>query len=234
MTFDAPTITAVIKKGSPWTLFIVFWAAAVLSLVSCTIVRIPAIIGLIGGASTSKKKAFLLTLSFVSALVLSYTLMGVAFALIGGLAGRMMRLSQFFYYLVAVIVLPVGLQMAGLIRFRFLEDAFSRVFQFRYGGMLGAFLFGLVFVLFEAPTCPVCGPFLLVIASLGIIKKNFLYCVLLFFTYARGQSFPIILFGVFSGIIKYLHPKVEAVEKVASIIGGNILILLAIFLFILG
>lgn len=234
MTFDAPTITEVIKKGSPWTLFIVFWAAAVLSLVSCTIVRIPAIIGLIGGASTSKKKAFLLTLSFVSALVLSYTLMGVSFALIGGLAARMMKLSRFFYYLVAVIVLPVGLQMAGLIRFRFFEDAFSRIFQFRYGGMMGAFLFGLVFVLFEAPTCPVCGPFLLVIASLGIIKKSFLYCVLLFFTYALGQSFPIILFGVFSGIVKYIHPKVEIVEKVASVIGGNILISLAIFLFILG
>jgi len=234
MTFDTPTVTTIIKQGSPWTLFIVFWAAAVLSLASCTIVRIPALIGLIGGASDSKKKAFLLTLSFVAALVLSYTLMGVSFALISGLAPRMMRLSRFFYYLTAIIVLPIGLQMAGLVKFKFFEDLFSRVFQLRYSGMLGAFLFGLVFVLFEAPTCPVCGPFLLVIASLGIIKKNFFYCVLLFFVYALGQAFPIILFGVFSGIIKYIHPKVEMVERVASIIGGNIFILLAIFLFILG
>ena len=58
--------------------------------------------------------------------------------------------------------------------------------------------------------------------------------ILLFFTYALGQSFPIILVGVFSGIVKYISPKVESVEKVASIIGGNILIMLAIFLFILG
>jgi cytochrome c biogenesis protein CcdA len=75
---------------------------------------------------------------------------------------------------------------------------------------------------------------LLVIASLGIIKQNPLYCVLLFFTYALGQAFPIILLGVFSGIVKYIHPKVELVEKVAPVIGGNILILLAIFIFILG
>lgn len=215
-------------------MFIVFWAAAVLSLVSCTIVRIPAIIGLIGGVSTSKKKAFLLTLSFVSALVLSYTLMGVFFALIGGLAAHMVKLSRFFYYITAVIVLAMGLQMAGLLRFKFFEDAFSRVFQLRYGGMMGAFLFGLIFVLFEAPTCPVCGPFLLVIASLGIIKENFFYCVLLFFTYALGQAFPIILVGIFSGIVKYISPKAEKVEKAAGIIGGNILIVLAIFLFILG
>ena len=234
MTFDVAAITEIIKKGSPWTFVVVFWAAAVLSLASCTIVRIPVIVGLIGGASTSKKKAFLLTLSFVSALVLSYTLMGVMFSLVGTLAGHMMKLSRYFYYLTAIIVLPVGLQMAGLIRFRFFEDAISRVFQIRHGGMLGAFLFGLVFVLFEAPTCPVCGPFLLVIASLGILKKSLIYCILLFFTYALGQSFPIILVGVFSGIVKYIHPKVEAVEKVASIIGGNILILLAIFLVILG
>ncbi len=234
MTFDILKITEIIKQGSPWTFVVVFWAAAVLSLASCTIVRIPVLVGLIGGASTSKKKAFLLTLSFVSALVLGYTLMGVMFSLIGALAGHMMKLSRCFYYFAAVIILPVGLQMAGLIRFRFFEDAVSRVFQIRHGGMIGAFLFGLVFVLFEAPTCPVCGPFLLVIASLGILKKNIIYCILLFFTYALGQSFPIILVGVFSGIVKYISPKVEAVEKVASIIGGNILIVLGIFLFILG
>jgi cytochrome c-type biogenesis protein len=234
MTFDVFTITEIIKKGSPWTFVVIFWAAAVLSLASCTIVRIPVIVGLIGGASTSKKKAFLLTLSFVSALILSYTLMGVMFSLVGSFAGNMMKSSRYFYYLVAVLVLLVGLQMAGLIRFRFFENAVSRAFQIRHGGMLGAFLFGFVFVLFEAPTCPVCGPFLLVIASLGILKKNLVYCILLFFTYALGQSFPIILVGVFSGIVKYISPKIEAVEKVASIIGGNILILLAIFLFILG
>ena len=234
MTFDVASITEIIKQGSPWTFVIVFWAAAVLSLASCTIVRIPVIVGLIGGVSTSKKKALLLTLSFVSALVLGYTLMGVMFSLVGAFAGHMMKLSRYFYYLAAIIVLPVGLQMAGLIRFRFFEGVVSRAFQIRHGGMIGAFLFGLVFVLFEAPTCPVCGPFLLVIASLGILKQNLVYCILLFFTYALGQAFPIILVGVFSGIVKYIHPKIEAVEKIASIIGGNILILLGIFLFILG
>ena len=234
MTFDAITIREAIEKGSPWTLFIVFWAAAILSLASCTIVRIPLIVGLIGGASTSKKKAFLLTLSFVSALVLSYTLMGILFALVSGFAGHMMKISRYFYYFAAIIVLLVGIQMSGLVKFNFFQKAIARVFQPRHGGMLGAFLFGLIFVLFEAPTCPVCGPFLLAIAGLGIIKENFFYCVLLFFTYALGQSLPIILVGIFSGIVKYISPKVAVVEKVASIIGGNILILLAIFLFILG
>ena len=234
MTFDVPTITDVIKKGSPWTFFIVFWGAAILSLASCTIVRIPAIIGLVGGASTSKKKAFLLTLSFVAALVLSYTLMGILFSLVSGFAGNMMRMSRYFYYLVGIIALPVGIQMAGLVRFKVFEGAALRPFQPRHGGMLGAFLFGLLFILFEAPTCPVCGPFLLVIAGLGILNKNFLYCVSLFFTYALGQAFPIILFGLFSGIVKYIHPKVEMVERVSSVISGNMLILLAAFLFILG
>lgn len=233
MTFDVPAITAAINKGSPWTLFIVFWGAAILSLASCTIVRIPAIVGLIGGA-TSKKRAFLLTISFVAALVLSYTLMGVLFSLLTGLGGQMMRLSRYFYYLVAVIILPVGLQMAGLVRFKMFERPVLRAFHPQRGGMAGAFLFGLVFVLFEAPTCPVCGPFLLVMAGLGIIKNNPLYCVLLFFTYALGQALPIILVGVFSGIVKYIHPEVAMVEKVAPVLGGNILILLAIFLFILG
>ncbi len=132
MTFDVAVITQIIKEGSPWTFVVVFWAAAVLSLASCTIVRIPVIVGLIGGVSTSKKKAFLLTLSFVSALVLSYTVMGVMFSLIGSLAGHMMKLSRYFYYLAAIIVLPVGLQIlayqfreASILRF---AEQYARAF----------------------------------------------------------------------------------------------------------
>lgn len=234
MNTDIQTIIAAVKEQSLWTFVVVFWAAAVLSLVSCTIVRIPVVIGLIGGAADSKKKAFLLTLSFVSALVISYTLLGVLLSLVGTLAMHMMRISRYSYYLAGALVLFVGVQIAGLIKFRFLEGTLSKIFDIRQRGIAGAFIFGFIFVLFEAPTCPVCGPFLLVIASLGIFRDNILYAVLLFLTYALGQSLPIIMVGVFSGIVKYIQPKVEAIERAASVIGGNILIALGILLFILG
>lgn len=221
------------NQHSLWTFVVVFWAASILSLASCTIVRIPVVIGLIGGVD-SKKKAFLVTMSFVAALVLSYTLLGVLLGMIGTLAAKMMGFSRYFYYLAGTAVLFVGVQMAGLIKIRPLEVLAAKAFNIKHGGVMGAFIFGLIFVLFEAPTCPVCGPFLVVIAGLGLIEKDFLYAVMLFFTYALGQSLPIIMAGVFSGIVKYIHPKVEVVERVAPVIGGNILIALGILLFIMG
>ncbi|MFA6356367.1 MAG: cytochrome c biogenesis protein CcdA [Candidatus Omnitrophota bacterium] len=233
MNTDIQTIVTAVNQHSLWTFVVVFWAASILSLASCTIVRIPVVIGLIGGVD-SKKKAFLVTMSFVAALVLSYTLLGVLLGTIGTLASKMMGLSRYFYYLAGTAVLFVGVQMAGLIKIRPLEALAAKAFNIKHGGMMGAFIFGLIFVLFEAPTCPVCGPFLVVMAGLGLIEKDFLYAVMLFFTYALGQSLPIIMAGVFSGIVKYIHPKVEVVERVAPVIGGNILIALAILLFIMG
>ncbi|MDD5271035.1 MAG: cytochrome c biogenesis protein CcdA [Candidatus Omnitrophica bacterium] len=231
---DIQAIVSAVNQHSAWTFVVVFWAAAILSLASCTIVRIPVVVGLIGGAADSKKKAFLVTMSFVAALILSYTLLGVLLGMIATLGSRMMGLSRYFYYFAGFAVLFIGVQMAGLIRIKTLEALAERAFSARHGGVAGAFMFGLIFVLFEAPTCPVCGPFLVVIASLGIIREDFFYAVMLFFTYALGQSLPIIMAGVFSGIVKYMHPKVEVVERVAPVIGGNILVALGILLFILG
>ena len=234
MTIDAPHIIKAVQQGSPWTFFVVFWAAAALSMSSCTIVRVPVVIGFVGGFSTSKKRAFLLTLSFVAALVLSYTLLGVLFALITGVGHVMMRFSRYFYYLIGVIALLLGAQMAGLVNLGIYKRIASIMPGPKQKGMLGAFLFGLLFVLFEAPTCPVCGPFLFVMATLTLVKEKFLYSVLLFFFYALGQSLPILLIGTFTGLLKYEHKNIERVEKVAGLVGGNILIVLALYLFLLG
>jgi cytochrome c-type biogenesis protein len=234
MNIDSQSILAAVNSHSFSTFIVVFWAAAVLSLVSCTIIRIPIVVGLIGGASDSKKKAFLLTLSFVAALVLSYTMLGVILGYIESFAAKMIGISRYIYYFAGIVILAVGLRMAGILKARFIEVFEARAFDIRQKGIAGAFILGFMFVLFEAPTCPVCGPFLIIIVGLGVVKSNFWYAVALFFTYALGQSLPILLVGVFSGIVKYLHPKVEAVERVAPVIGGNILIAVGILLLILG
>ena len=62
-------------------IFIVFWAGAIASMSSCTLVRIPVVSGYIAGASRSKKKAILLALSFTIGLIVSYTILGVLLGL---------------------------------------------------------------------------------------------------------------------------------------------------------
>lgn len=228
------TVMQSLEQGSPLTFVIVFWAAAILSLSSCTIIRVPVVIGFIGGASDSKKKAFLLTLSFVSALVLSYTLLGVFFGLASGLAANMIKLSRYFYYIIGAFAFFIGIQMAGLVNFNFIQKIVSRMPMPKQKGMMGAFLFGLLFVLFESPTCPCCGPVLFMIAGFTFAKGKFVYAILLFFTYALGQSLPILLVGTFTSIVKYIRPATHGIEKVAALVGGNMLIALALYLFLLG
>ena len=150
-------IVQTLQSGGWLTFFVIFWSGAILSLSSCTIIRIPIIVGYVGGASTSKKRAFLLTLSFVAALVVSYTALGVLFGLLSGLMDSMIRWSQYIYYVIGALAFFIGIQMTGIIDIGLFRHKECGIHHPQRIGLLGAFLFGLVFAIFEAPTCPCCG-----------------------------------------------------------------------------
>lgn len=227
-------IIEILRSTSWLTLLIVFWSGALLSMSSCTIVRIPIVVGYIGGMATSKKRAFLLTVSFVVALVLSYTSLGILFGLIGGLLGYMIKWGRYFYYFIGGLALFIGLQIAGLMNFKIFRFDKLKEWKPQKRGLLGAFLFGVIFAIFEAPTCPCCGPVLFIIASLTFVKGKIFYAILIFFIYALGQSLPIFLIGSFTGIVKYISPKIHRIEVWVKLFGGDILIVLAIYFFMVG
>lgn len=228
-----------LEHGSLLIFVLVFWGAAILSITSCAIVRLPVVIGFVGGLSDSKKKAFMLTFAFVCGMALSFTLLGILLGLMGGVAAGMVKFSRYFYYLMGVAVIFAGIRLAGLADFKYLDGLiFKKISSFipqpRQGGMIGAFLFGFIFALFEAPTCPACGPILFFLAGLTLMKGKVLYGILLFFTYALGQGLPILLVGSLAGMLKYIHPKTEKIEAAVGLVGGNILILMGLYLFLLG
>ncbi|RKY32654.1 MAG: hypothetical protein DRP74_02120 [Candidatus Omnitrophota bacterium] len=227
-------IIKTLQNASWLTFFIVFWGAALLSMSSCTIVRVPIVIGYISGTATTKKRAFLLTLTFVSALVLTYTSLGIVFGLLVRTMDYMISWSRYFYYIIGGLALFIGVQMAGLVNFKFPWLNKFKNMEGRRKGLLGAFLFGFIFAIFEAPTCPCCGPVLFIIASLTFAKGEILYGIMLFFVYALGQSLPILLIGSFTSIVKYISPKVHKIEEWLRLLSGSVLIVVAIYFFIAG
>jgi len=227
-------ILSAVKEYSFGTFFMVFWGGAILSMASCTIIRVPVIVSYVGGASASKSKAFFITLSFALGLVTSYTCLGILVGLIGGVMASMIRYSRFIYYILGSLALFIGIQLSGLTTWRFMKGGLALNFKSTKTGLVGAFLFGVVFAVFEAPVCPCCGPVLFLIAGLTLCKGKILFGILIFVTYAMGQSFPMLLIGSLTGMIKYINPYVERSEKWVEIIGGNILILLALFFFLVG
>lgn len=228
------TITQALQNGNWLTFFIVFWSAAILSLSSCTIIRIPVVIGYIGAAPSSKRKTFLTVVSFVAGIILSYMIIGILLGFVSQFTNNILKWSKFLYYIFAVLLLLAGINLAGLVNFKFLKFKKIEIPKFKKAGFLGAFVFGMIFAFLEAPTCPCCAPALLIIAGLTFFEGKIIYGFLIFLTYALGQSLPILLIGVFMGIIKYGSPMIYRLEKIIKFLGGNILIAIGLYCLLLG
>ncbi len=227
-------IANTIQQGGWLTFFIVFWAAAILSFSSCTLIRIPVILGYIGAAPTSKRKALLAVLFFVAGIILSYVIIGTLIGFASQFIHNMLKWSRFLYYGFGILLLLVGLNLSDLINFRFMKFKPLDISKFKKFGLFGAFMFGLIFAFFESPICPCCAPALLIIAGLTFFKGKVLYGILMFLTYAIGQSFPILLIGIFTSVVKYGMPKIHSFERVVKFVGGNVLIIAGIYCLVVG
>jgi len=227
-------VTESIGNSSWITFFIVFWAGAVLSFASCTIIRLPVVAGYIGAYAGDKKKGFILLFSFVSALVVSYTILGILFGVASRFIFQAIKWDKYVYYFLGFILFIMGLNLTGFIHFSFFHVHKHKLLHPHKIGILGAFLFGIIFAIFEAPACPCCGPVLFTIASLTFTQGNLIFAVSLFFFYALGQAFPILLIGVFTNIIKHISPKIFLIEPWIKMVSGDFMIVMSLFFFLVG
>ncbi len=236
------TITDIVRgafANASWvTPFILFWVGAVLSLGSCSLVRIPIIVSYVGGASTSRRRAFMITLFFSLGTVLSYSVLGVIIAGMKTAVAPMVQWSRFIYYGAGIIIIAAGyIIIARGCSPRECHCVPAADTAGRRDAMehrAGPFMLGLTFALFEAPVCPCCGPVLFIIAAMALVYNSFWFTVLCYASYALGQSFPVILVGSFTGMIKYISGRVERVESCIQFAGGTLLIALGLAFFIMG
>jgi cytochrome c-type biogenesis protein len=174
-----------------------FLGGLLTSLGPCNIATIPLIIGFVGGShSLPRRQSFAISLAFAAGLAVTFMLLGVAAALIGGLIGVGARWS---YYLVAAVCFLMGLQMLGLIRLQ-IPMWFAGLRE-RIGlkGIPGALALGLVSGL-VASQCAT--PVLAAILTYVMAKGALVYGAALLFTYALGRGVPVVLAGTFTGALK--------------------------------
>jgi cytochrome c biogenesis protein CcdA len=209
----------------------VAFAGAVASLSSCTIARLPVLLGLVSSSKGAQNRGFYLSIAFSCGLVISYTLIGMLFGAIAHIASRLVAISQCLYLVLGLLMILGGLFFAGLISFKTevintqCEKAVKKV-----KSLPSAFIFGMLFAFLAMPACPCCGAVLLLIASLIAIKGSLLYSGIVFFSFALGQSLPILVIGFSTSILKGLLPKTQHLEGIISFCVGNILIVSGIFL----
>lgn len=196
---------------------LVFFGGVLTSIGPCNVAMIPLIVGVIGGShQVSRSRAFSISFVFALGLALTFVMLGVVAALIGGLLGGSSRL---WYYLVAVVCFLIGLQMLGILQLR-MPDWFGGLRErVTARGLSGALLLGLVSGL-VASQCAT--PVLAAILTYVMAENSgIIYGSLLLFIYALGRGVPIVLAGTFTGALKSLNaiaPHSEKLEKFAGII----------------
>jgi cytochrome c-type biogenesis protein len=204
----------------PFTLagyFLVFAGGVVTSIGPCNITMIPLIIGFIGGSrDLSRQRSFSIALVFTIGLSITFVLLGMVAALVGGLLGGSTRI---WYYMVAAVCMVIGLQMTGILNIN-LPSWFGGLREkIRMKGLLGALLLGLVSGL-VASQCAT--PVLAAILTYVMAQKTgILYGAALLFLYALGRGVPIILAGTFAGVLKSFNSIgrwSETIEKVSGVL----------------
>jgi cytochrome c-type biogenesis protein len=204
----------------PFTLagyFLVFAGGIVTSIGPCNITMIPLIIGFIGGSrDLSRQRSFSIALVFTIGLSITFVLLGMVAALVGGLLGGSTRI---WYYMVAAVCMVIGLQMTGILNIN-LPSWFGGLREkIRTKGLLGALLLGLVSGL-VASQCAT--PVLAAILTYVMAQKTgILYGAALLFLYALGRGVPIILAGTFAGVLKSFNSIgrwSETIEKISGVL----------------
>jgi len=230
------TLQTIITKSPIIAIFIVFWAGFIASLSSCTIIRIPIVFGYVSGAShDTKRKSFLSALCLTLGLITSYTFLGIALILLKNLAFSLVFISRYLYIFLGVVLFVFGIFYTGLIKMGKPHHAHCETnTRLKKRSLIGSFLFGVMFAFLEMPACPCCASILFVIASIVGFWGSWFYPFIIFLSFAIGQSMPILLIGSSTSLMKHLTSKVQSLEKYTQFVAGSILIVIALFFFILA
>ena len=126
----------------------------------CILASIPLVIGFVGGyAGGNKKQAFIYSLTFVLGLAMVMSALGAMAALMGTMFGDV---GTYWYFVVAVILMVMGLQLAGILNLKLGGN--TQKFLPQRTGLIGALILGALLGLVLSPCA---SPVLAVILTLG-------------------------------------------------------------------
>jgi len=194
----------------------------------CILASIPLVIGYVGGyAGGNKKQALIYSLTFVVGLALVMSGLGAIAALMGTMFGDV---GTYWYFVVAVILMVMGLQLAGIIKLKLGGD--TQKFLPQRTGLLGALILGMLFGLVLSPCA---SPVLAVILTLAAVQGKVVYGSTLLFAYALGQGSLIILAGTFTGVINnFLQSRGAKAGAVLQQVAGCLLFFVGAYIFFQG
>jgi cytochrome c-type biogenesis protein len=222
------TALSAMLQGS-WALALAasfFWGVLSVLLSPCHIAGIPLIVGFIDRQGIAKpSRSALVATVYAAGILLSLIIIGGIAAVLGRIAGDVGVLPNL---IVAVLLVGIGLYLAGIINLPFLDNA-CKAPGITKKGLIPAFMLGLIFGIAVGPCtfaylAPVLG------ISFAVASSTPVFAVMLVTVYALGHCLVIILGGTFvPAVQKYLHWSAESravgiIKKIcgAIVIGAGI------------
>jgi len=192
---------ATLQNATPVAFLLVFLGGVVTSIGPCNVAMIPLVVGYVGGATDlSRRRSFVLSLTFAVGLAITFMMLGVMATLVGGLIGGA---SRIWYYVVAGVCLLIGLSMLGALTLPQVSGAARLRERVSLKGIPGALALGLVSGL-VASQCAT--PVLAAILTYVMARQEALvYGAALLFLYALGRGVPVVLAGTFTGAVVRLR-----------------------------
>ena len=221
--FVTQTLPHIVSEFSALAYVLVFLGGVLTSVGPCNLSMVPVIIGYVGGQRhLTRARGFWLSIFFTFGSSVTFMLLGVVAATIGGLFGTE---SKILYWFAALVCFAIGLNLLGAVKLNF--DFVARLQPKRVAitGLIGAFLLGLVVGLAGSQ----CGtPVLVAILGIVMAKGRLVYGASLLFAYGLGRGVPIVLAGTFTGVLKAL-PAMERWTRWMEKSAGLVLIAVGLY-----
>lgn len=199
---SAAYIQKQIDENLAYALILIFVFGLLTSLTPCVYPLIPITLAVLGtGDNRSQMKSFLISLSYVLGIALTYAFLGVIAAQTGQLFGSLISHPAVIITM-SLLFFAMGLSLLGAFELQapaFIRNRFSNARSQR--GFLGAFVSGLLAGVVASPCV---GPVLVgVLAYIAKTQNSALGFVLLF-TFAMGFGLLFIALGTFSQLANKL------------------------------
>lgn len=205
-----------LKAGSPAVYAAAYLGGVMTSFTPCVYPVIPVTVGFIGAKSCgSRGRGFVLSVSYVVGMAITYAALGTAAAFSGKVFGSIAA-SPVPYFIVGALCLVMASSLFDAFRIptpSFLSRAGS---PDKPGGAFGALTVGMASGLVVGPcTVPVLGALLLFVASGRDVGLG----ISLLFVFALGMGTLLIVLGTFSGLLAGLPKSGRWLDRVKRGLG---------------
>jgi cytochrome c-type biogenesis protein len=173
------------------------FAAGFVSFISpCVWPLLPAYLSYVSGVAYADiggetRRVTIATSFFVAGFTCAFALAGAGFGLLGG---QFLAQRRTLEIVAGLLVIAMGLTLAGLAGTRFLQREMRVDIRRTPGGLIGAFLAGLAFAIGWSPCI---GPTLAAILGLAAERGHAGDGAILLTVYGLGLGVPFLLFGLF-------------------------------------